>query len=140
MYHIIIREKGKEWIINELEDSSFEIIKEVIIDELANDIASFICSKNPSYEKAVGAGFSWDDKVKWVTEYLDDVFHKKMVITHRKDLCQGDYLIDERGKNGTSEFRGKWIEFGSPRFPDWDSVVEYLSSRIKKPDEQENDN
>jgi hypothetical protein len=35
-----------------------------------------------------------------VTKYLDDVFHKRMVITHRKDLCQGDYLIDDRGKNG----------------------------------------
>jgi len=61
-----------------------------------------------------------------VTKYLDDVFHKKMVITHRKDLCQGDYLIDDRGKNGTSEFSGEWIEFGSQRFPDWPSVLNYL--------------
>ena len=73
--------------------------------------------KNPS---------AWSDKVKWVTEYLDDVFHKRMVITHRKDLCQGDYLIDDRGKNGTSEFSGEWIEFGSERFPDWNSVLKYL--------------
>ncbi len=69
---------------------------------------------------------AWSDKVKWVTEYLDDIFHKRMVITHRKDLCQGDYLIDDRGKNGTSEFSGEWIEFGSERFPDWQSVLDYL--------------
>lgn len=69
---------------------------------------------------------AWSDKVKWVTEYLDDVFHKRMVITHRKDLCKGDYLIDDRGKNGTSEFSGEWIEFGSERFPDWQSVLDYL--------------
>lgn len=69
---------------------------------------------------------SWSDKVKWVTQYLDDVFHKRMVITHRKDLCQGDYLIDDRGKNGTSEFSGEWIEFGSEKFPDWNSVLTYL--------------
>lgn len=69
---------------------------------------------------------AWSDKVKWVTEYLDDLFHKRMVITHRKDLCQGDYLIDDRGKNGTSEFSGEWIEFGSERFPDWQSVLDYL--------------
>ena len=69
---------------------------------------------------------AWSDKVKWVTEYLDDLFHKRMVITHRKDLCQGDYLIDDRGKNGTSEFSGVWIEFGSERFPDWQSVLDYL--------------
>lgn len=69
---------------------------------------------------------AWSDKVKWVTEYLDDLFHKRMVVTHRKDLCQGDYLIDDRGKNGTSEFLGEWIEFGSERFPDWQSVLDYL--------------
>jgi RNA polymerase primary sigma factor len=66
--------------------------------------------------------------VEWVTKYLDDVFHKKMIITHRKDLCQGDYLIDDRGKNGTSEFSGEWIEFGSDKFPDWESVLKYLES------------
>ena len=73
--------------------------------------------KNPS---------AWSDKVSWVTKYLDDVFHKRMVITHRKDLCLGDYLIDDRGKNGTSEFAGEWIEFGSEKFPDWNSVLRYL--------------
>jgi len=51
-----------------------------------------------------------------------------MVITHRKDLCQGDYLIDDRGKNGTSEFTGEWIEFGSEKIPDWESVLKYLAS------------
>lgn len=71
-----------------------------------------------------------DDKVRWVTQYLDDVFHKRMVITHRKDLCQGDYLIDDRGKNGTSEFNGEWIEFGSEKFPDWDAVLAYLRGNI----------
>lgn len=55
-----------------------------------------------------------------------DVFHKRMVITHRKDLCEGDYLIDDRGKHGTSEFGGEWIEYGSEKFPDWTSVLNYL--------------
>ena len=72
---------------------------------------------------------AWSDKVTWVTKYLDDVFHKRMVITHRKDLCQGDYLIDDRGKNGTSEFAGEWIEFGSEKFPNWNSVLEYLNAK-----------
>lgn len=69
---------------------------------------------------------AWSDKVTWITEHLDDVFHKKMVITHCKHLCKGDYLIDDRGKNGTSEFEGEWIHFGSERFPDWNTVLEYL--------------
>ena len=75
--------------------------------------------KNPS---------AWSDKVEWVTKYREDVFHKKMIITHRKDLCQGDYLIDDRGKNGTSEFSGEWIHFGSEQFPDWESVLKFLAS------------
>jgi len=93
------------------------------VHELQKHYDLFILStapwKNPS---------AWSDKVEWVTKYLDDVFHKKMVITHRKDLCKGDYLIDDRGKNGTSEFTGEWIEFGSEKFPDWESVLKYLYS------------
>ena len=76
--------------------------------------------KNPS---------AWSDKVEWVTKYLDDVFHKRMVITHRKDLCKGDYLIDDSGKNGTSEFAGEWIKFGSEQFPNWESVLKYLAGQ-----------
>lgn len=73
--------------------------------------------KNPS---------AWSDKVVWVTKYLDDVFHKRIVITHCKHLCKGDILIDDRGKNGTSEFEGEWIQFGSAQYPDWDSVLHHL--------------
>ena len=91
------------------------------VHKLAKVYDVFILStapwKNPS---------AWSDKVKWVTNYLDDVFHKRMIITHRKDLVEGDYLIDDRGKNGTSDFKGEWIQFGSMRFPDWDHVLDYL--------------
>ena len=76
---------------------------------------------------------AWSDKVEWVKKYLDDVFYKKMIITHCKDLCQGDYLIDDRGKNGTSEFGGEWIEFGSEMFPNWNDVLDYLLPAEKKP-------
>ena len=79
--------------------------------------------KNPS---------AWSDKVEWVTKYLDDVFHKKLIISHCKNLCQGDYLIDDRGKNGTREFAGEWIKFGSENFPDWESVLDYLLPAEKK--------
>lgn len=71
---------------------------------------------------------AWSDKVAWVTKYLEDVFHKRLIISHHKDLCQGDYLIDDRGKNGTCGFAGEWIEFGSEKFPDWESVLKYLAN------------
>ena len=47
------------------------------VHKLAKVYDVFILStapwKNPS---------AWSDKVKWVTNYLDDVFHKRMIITH----------------------------------------------------------
>ena len=94
------------------------------VHELQKHYDLFILStapwKNPS---------AWSDKVEWVTKYLDDVFHKRLIISHHKDLCQGDYLIDDRGKNGTSEFAGEWIEFGSEQFPNWESVQKYLAGQ-----------
>ena len=69
---------------------------------------------------------AWSDKVAWVTKYLDDIFHKRIVITHCKHLCKGDYLIDDRSKHGVTEFEGEWIHFGSERFPNWDAVLEHL--------------
>lgn len=93
---------------------------------LAEEYDVFILStapwRNPS---------AWSDKVTWVTKYFDDVFHKRMIITHRKDLVEGDYLIDDRGKNGTSEFKGEWIQFGSEKFPDWKTVVDYLMTPLR---------
>ena len=65
------------------------------VHELQKQYDLFILStapwKNPS---------AWSDKVEWVTKYLDDVFHKRLIISHRKDLCQGDYLIDDHCQNG----------------------------------------
>ena len=69
---------------------------------------------------------AWSDKVKWITQHLGDIFYKRMIITHCKDLCIGDYLIDDRPNNGAKEFSGKWIHFGSDEFPDWDTVLKYL--------------
>lgn len=69
---------------------------------------------------------AWSDKLLWVQRYLPDIFHKRIILSHHKNLCCGDILIDDRGKNGTSEFEGEWIEFGSERFPDWNAVLEYL--------------
>ena len=59
--------------------------------------------KNPS---------AWSDKVVWVTRYLDDVLHKRIILSHQKDLLKGDYLIDDRPKHGAATFEGKWIPFG----------------------------
>lgn len=69
---------------------------------------------------------AWAEKRVWVGRYLDDLFHKRLIISHCKNLCVGDYLIDDRDQNGAAEFKGELIRFGSEKFPDWNSVVEYL--------------
>ena len=69
---------------------------------------------------------AWSDKVEWVTKYFDDVFHKRLIITHRKDLVKGDYLIDDREKNGAKDFKGEWIQFGKAPFETWDNLLDYL--------------
>ena len=73
--------------------------------------------KNPS---------AWADKVQWVTSHFDDIFHKRLIISHHKNLCTGDYLIDDRDGHGAKEFGGEWIHFGSKRFPNWQAVLDYL--------------
>lgn len=73
--------------------------------------------KNPS---------AWADKVQWVTRHFDDVFHKRLIISHHKNLCHGDYLIDDRDRHGAKDFGGEWIHFGSERFPNWQTVLDYL--------------
>ena len=55
-----------------------------------------------------------------------EVAHKRLILSHHKHLNRGDYLIDDREKNGAKEFTGKLILFGGEKFPDWKSVVEYL--------------
>lgn len=69
---------------------------------------------------------AWSDKVVWVQRHLGDVAYKRLILSHHKDLCSGDYLIDDRTKHGAAEFEGEHIHFRSERFPDWQSVLDYL--------------
>lgn len=38
---------------------------------------------------------------------------KRLILSHHKNLLRGDYIIDDRGKHGTSGFKGEWLRFGS---------------------------
>jgi len=70
------------------------------------------------------------DKLKWVKKYLGDVAHKRLILSHHKNLNKGDFLIDDRDKNGVLGFKGEHIFFREDkRFPDWESVVQYLKNQ-----------
>ncbi len=71
---------------------------------------------------------AWSDKLEWVKRYLGDNFRKRLILSHHKDLCKGDFIIDDRPYHGVASFDGVWIEFGSEKFPDWDSVISYIHS------------
>lgn len=92
------------------------------------------------YELFIASAAPWGnpqantDKRFWIEEYFGEMFHKRMFITHRKDLLIGDYLIDDRLKNGAGEFSGKLLRFGLDwendnkpnEFPTWKSILDYL--------------
>ena len=73
---------------------------------------------------------AWSDKLLWVQKYLGTVAYKRLILTHHKDLNRGDFLIDDRQKNGASEFGGELILFGSEQFPDWKAVKEYFEELV----------
>lgn len=68
------------------------------------------------------------DKIQWLTKHFGDLFKKRVIITHCKHLVDGDYLIDDRAKNGASEFPGVWVQFGTERYLDWEEVTRFLIS------------
>lgn len=73
---------------------------------------------------------AWKDKIEWIQKYFgsdkNSVLYKKLIISHHKNLNKGDFLIDDRLKNGVLEFKGKHIHFGTDKFPHWKSVLNYL--------------
>ena len=69
---------------------------------------------------------AWSDKLNWVKKHLGRVAYKRLILSHNKHLNKGDYLIDDRDKNGADKFESELIRFGSDEFPDWPAVVRYL--------------
>lgn len=73
---------------------------------------------------------AWKDKVEWIQKYFgskkESILYKRLIISHHKNLNEGDYLIDDRLKNGVKEFKGEHIHFGTEKFPDWQSVLKYM--------------
>lgn len=69
---------------------------------------------------------AWTEKRLWVELNLPKYFKKRLILSHHKNLVIGDFLIDDRLKNGSEKFPGELILFGSEKFPNWDKVVQYL--------------
>jgi len=91
------------------------------------------------FESFIATTTPWDtplasaEKRLWVDNHLPKYFYKRIITTHFKNLIIGDYLIDDRAKNGAAQFSGEWIQFGSTEFPDWQAIIEYLARRMHVP-------
>ena len=68
----------------------------------------------------------YTEKAQWVWDHLGFDVLKKTIMCGDKSLLKGDYLIDDMNTDKQSEFEGEWIEFGSNKFPNWKTVVDYL--------------
>lgn len=92
--------------------------------ELSKLFDTYILSTSPWNNSS-----AWQHKVEWVHRYLHDEAYKRLILSHHKNLLRGDYLIDDREKNGAKEFEGELILFGSEQFPDWSRVLTYLKGK-----------
>ena len=102
-----------------------------MMDPLPDAIAGYhrLCEKYDVYILSTAPWknpLAWSDKLVWVQRYLGEIAYKRLIISHHKNLNRGDYLIDDRTKNGAGEFKGEHIHFGTKDFPNWDSVCNYL--------------
>lgn len=75
---------------------------------------------------------SFTGKKNWINRHFP-AFKKRLILTHRKDLQIGHYLIDDRKAHGADNFCGVHIHFGQDPFPDWLSIVSYLVHNKPKP-------
>lgn len=95
------------------------------IHQLAEKYDIYVLSTSPWHNPS-----AWIDKIKWIHRYFGEdknsVLYKRVILSHHKNLNQGDYLIDDRTANGADKFKGEHIHFGTEKFPDWESVLEYL--------------
>lgn len=91
-----------------------------VLLECSPNLDVYVCSTSPW-----DSDFSCSEKKQWLKEHFPRLT-KRLILTHRKDLCIGDYLIDDRVKHGVDKFQGEHILFGSKEFPTWSEVLMYI--------------
>ena len=91
---------------------------------LAKHFDTYILTTAPWKNKS-----AWTDKRIWVEKYLSEAGIKKLIITHNKGLNKGDYIIDDRLAKGVDKFEGEHIHFLTEKFPNWNSVLDYLCQK-----------
>ena len=92
--------------------------------ELAIKFDTYILSTSPWLNPS-----AWSDKLLWVQKHLGQIAHKRLILSHHKNLNRGHFLVDDRTKNGVERFEGEHIWFGEEPFKDWPAVLQYLKDK-----------
>lgn len=75
---------------------------------------------------------SYTEKRIWVEDHLGFEWVQRLIISPDKSLLIGNALIDDHTEGrGQENFKGELIHFGSPKYPNWTSVIDEVFS-IKK--------
>lgn len=56
---------------------------------------------------------AWSDKLLWTKRHIGANAHKRLILSHHKNLNRGHFLVDDRTKHGAGEFEGMHIQFGT---------------------------
>ncbi|NPD91944.1 esterase [Prevotella sp. PMUR] len=64
---------------------------------------------------------------EWTFDNLGVPAYRKLILTNRKDLLYGDYLIDACSNGGSADFMSTRIELGSETFKTWEDILEFFS-------------
>lgn len=102
------------------------------VTELAKLFDIYVLSTSPWNNPT-----AWSDKLLWIQEHFGaeagSPLHKRLILTHHKNLNDGHFLVDDRLRHGADEFgkrpHSEHIHFGQPDFPNWKSVLSYLRER-----------
>ena len=67
----------------------------------------------------------------YIKKHIGKTAHKRLILSHHKNLNRGDYIIDDRTARGVDQFEGEHIHFGQGNFRTWDDVMRYLIGKIE---------
>jgi 5'(3')-deoxyribonucleotidase len=75
---------------------------------------------------------SYMDKRHWIQKYFGDVAKDRLILSQRKELNMGDFLVDDRLSNGAEYFWGKHLHFGHGEYPTWVEVEKFLMKKQQR--------
>jgi len=68
----------------------------------------------------------YTEKAEWVKKHFGFDMLNKLILSPDKSLFKGDFLVDDTGYDGQTEFEGTWMQFGSGTWPNWAVVKKAL--------------